>query len=70
MSPAVLGGLIRATVRRTPLLYGKEPVMAVRQCPECELRFLSEQELRDHLDSEHPGSVSPPPSLPPTRPGG
>jgi hypothetical protein len=52
------------------MVYAKEPVMAVRQCPECELKFLSEQELRDHLDSEHPGSVSPPPSLPPTRPGG
>jgi hypothetical protein len=37
----------------------------VRQCPECELRFQTENELRDHLDSEHPGSVGPPPTHPP-----
>ena len=26
----------------------------VRQCPECELRFGSEWELREHLAVEHP----------------
>ena len=31
--------------------------MAVHQCPECELRFLTESELREHLETEHPGSV-------------
>ena len=31
--------------------------MAVHQCPECELRFINEPELRDHLDAEHPGSI-------------
>ncbi len=34
--------------------------MPVHQCPECELRFATEGELRDHLDSEHPGRVGPP----------
>lgn len=31
--------------------------MAVHQCPECELRFLDENELRDHLDNDHPGTI-------------
>ena len=28
--------------------------MAVLQCPVCELRFLSESELQQHLANEHP----------------
>jgi hypothetical protein len=31
--------------------------MSVHQCPDCELRFLTESELRDHLDNEHPGRI-------------
>jgi hypothetical protein len=31
--------------------------MSVHQCPDCELRFLSERDLRDHLDCDHPGAV-------------
>lgn len=31
--------------------------MTVHQCPDCELRFVNETELRDHLDTEHPGRV-------------
>ncbi|HVF05417.1 MAG TPA: hypothetical protein VNA20_11315 [Frankiaceae bacterium] len=31
--------------------------MAVRQCPECELRFMDENELRDHLNNDHPGAI-------------
>jgi hypothetical protein len=31
--------------------------MSVHQCPDCELRFLSESDLRDHLDTDHPGAV-------------
>jgi hypothetical protein len=31
--------------------------MSVHQCPDCELRFLTESELRDHLDKDHPGRV-------------
>ncbi|MGH9022458.1 MAG: hypothetical protein ACRDV9_05050 [Acidimicrobiia bacterium] len=29
-------------------------VASVHQCPECELRFLSDWELSDHLAREHP----------------
>ena len=31
--------------------------MSVHQCPECELRFVSEPDLRDHLDTDHPGTI-------------
>jgi hypothetical protein len=31
--------------------------MSVHQCPECELRFSDEPELRDHLDTDHPGAI-------------
>jgi len=31
--------------------------MSVHQCPDCELRFSNAVELRDHLDTEHPGRV-------------
>ena len=31
--------------------------MSVHQCPECELRFLTENDLRDHLDTDHPGTI-------------
>lgn len=41
--------------------------MAARQCPECELRFANEVELRQHLESEHPGSITPPPDYPSPR---
>ena len=34
--------------------------MTVHQCPDCELRFATEPELRDHLETEHPGRVGPP----------
>jgi len=27
----------------------------VHQCPRCELRFLSRNELEDHMAQEHPG---------------
>ena len=40
--------------------------MAARQCPECELRFVSEVELREHLALDHPGSISEP--IVPARP--
>jgi len=42
-----------------------EVTMAARQCPECELRFATEIELRDHLDSDHGGQIGPPPDYPP-----
>jgi hypothetical protein len=32
--------------------------MSVHQCPECELRFAEENELRDHLDTDHPGAIT------------
>ena len=31
--------------------------MSVHQCPDCELRFLTENDLRDHLDTDHPGRI-------------
>jgi hypothetical protein len=38
--------------------------MAVHQCPECELRFGDDAELRDHLDRDHPGSIGEPTERP------
>lgn len=35
--------------------------MAARQCPECELRFATVAELREHLDTDHPGRITAPP---------
>ncbi len=32
--------------------------MAVHQCPDCELRFLTESELREHIASDHPERVT------------
>jgi hypothetical protein len=29
----------------------------IHQCPRCELRFLSRNELRAHLAEAHPGAV-------------
>jgi len=29
----------------------------VHQCPDCELRFGNEAELREHLDTDHPGRI-------------
>ena len=31
--------------------------MDVHQCPRCELRFLSRNELEDHLRDEHPSPL-------------
>ena len=38
--------------------------MAVHQCPECELRFADDNELRDHLNTDHPGSIGEPSDYP------
>jgi len=35
--------------------------MSAHQCPECPLRFASENELRHHLANDHPGRISEPP---------
>ena len=32
-------------------------VTDVRQCPYCELRFVSRNEVEDHVSLEHPGRV-------------
>jgi hypothetical protein len=32
--------------------------MAIRQCPQCELRFTNSNELEDHLARDHPQSES------------
>jgi uncharacterized C2H2 Zn-finger protein len=31
------------------------------RCPKCELVFATRAELEDHLATEHPGAVEPPP---------
>jgi hypothetical protein len=34
-----------------------EAVIEVRQCPYCELRFGSRNELQDHVSLDHPGEL-------------
>lgn len=35
------------------MLVEPEVAVRVRQCPRCELRFLDEWELQDHLRTDH-----------------
>jgi hypothetical protein len=35
-------------------------VSGVRQCPLCVLRFPNEAELKDHLETDHPGAIENP----------
>lgn len=35
------------------MAFDTEYVGRIRQCPRCELRFLDEWELEDHLASDH-----------------